>query len=152
MADHLQQQLLSAYQATLVAASTAAASRVYLDRVDEVPQANLPALHIEGQGETVESTSIDWAQIQERAYSFTVSCITGLSSGAAAAARNLAKQVEQALFASQAASTASGKAKALRLEGSTEGKDGTAATSLYLVRQSWVVTYVTQSGIPDTAY
>lgn len=152
MADHLQQQLLDAYQATLVAASTAAASRVYLDRVDEVPQANLPALHIEGQGESVDSTSIDWSQIQERAYTFTVSCITGLASGAAAAARNLAKQVEQALFATQATSTASGKAKALRLEGSSEGKDGAAATSFYLVRQTWVVTYVTQSGIPDTAY
>lgn len=152
MADHLQQQLLSAYQATLIAAATAASTRVYLDRVDEVPLANLPALHIEGQGETVESTSIDWSQIQERAYSFTVSCITGLSSGAAAAARNLAKQVEQALFATQAISTASGKAKALRLEGSTEGKDGSAATSLYLVRQSWVVVYITQSGIPDATY
>ncbi len=152
MADHLQQQLLSAYQATLIAATTAASSRVYLDRVDEVPQANLPALHIEAQGETVESTSIDWSQIQERAYSFTISCITGLSSGAAAAARNLGKQVEQALFATQATSTASGKAKSLRLEGSTEGKDGSAVTSFYLVRQSWVVVYITQSGIPDSPY
>lgn len=152
MADHLQQQLLDAYKATLIAASTAAGSNVFLDRVDEVPQASLPALHIEGQGETIESTSVDWSQIQERAYTFTVSCVTGLATGAAAAARNLGKQVEQALFAAQATSTASGKAKALRLEGSTEGKDGGAATSLYLVRQTWVVTYITLSGAPDTPY
>lgn len=152
MADHLQQQLLDAYKATLIAAATAAGSNVFLDRVDEVPQASLPALHIEGQGETIESTSVDWSQIQERAYTFTVSCVTGLAMGAAAAARNLGKQVEQALFAAQATSTASGKAKALRLEGSTEGKDGSAATSLYLVRQTWVVTYITLSGAPDTPY
>lgn len=152
MADHLQQQLLSAYQATLVSAATAAGGNVFLDRVDELPQSQLPALHMEGQGETIESISVDWSQIQDRAYSFTVSCVTGLASGAAAAARNLGKQVEQALFASQAVSTASGKAKALRLEGSTESKDGSAATSLYVVRQTWVVQYVTQSGVPDTPY
>ena len=152
MADHLQQQLLDAYKATLIAASTVAGSNVFLDRVDEVPQALLPALHIEGQAESIESTSIDWAQLQERTYTFTVSCITGLTTGAAAAARNLAKQVEQALFASQATRTASGKAKALRLEGSNEGKDGSAATSFYLVRQTWAVMYVTQSGIPDANY
>ena len=152
MADHLQQQLLDAYKATLIAAATAAGSRVYLDRVDEIPQANLPALHIEGQSESVESISVDWSQIQQRAYTFTVSCVTGLSSTAAVDARNLGKQVEQALFATQATSTAAGKAKALRLEGSTEDKDGAAAVSMYALRQSWVADYVTQSGVPDAAY
>lgn len=152
MADHLQQQFLDAYKATLIAASTAAGSSVYLDRVDEIPMSNLPALHIEGRSEVVDSISADWSQLQQRAYTFTVSCVTGLSTGAAAAARNLSKQVEQALFATQATSTANGKAKALRLEGSVEDRDGSAAVSLFTVRQSWVVEYVTQSGAPDTPY
>lgn len=152
MADHLQQQLLSAYQATLVAASTAAGSRVYLDRMDEIPQANLPALHIEGQGETIDSMSVDWALLQDRTYTFTIAAAVGTQTAPAAAARDLAKQVEQALFASQATSTASGKAKMLRLEGSNEDKDPSGATALFTVRQTWAVQYVTQSGAPDTAY
>lgn len=152
MADHLQQQLLDAYKATLIAAATAAGSNVFLDRVDEIPTGSLPALHLEGRSETVESISADWSQIQQRAYSFTIACVTGQASGAATAARNLGKQVEQALFASQATSTASGKAKALRLEGSVEEKDGTSSVTLFTVRQSWVVDYITQSGVPDANF
>jgi hypothetical protein len=152
MADHLQQQLLQAYQATLVAAGTAAGARVYLDRVDEIPQAYLPALHIEGQGEVVETISADWAGIQQRAYTFTVDAITGSNSGAAAAARDLAKQVEIALFASQAVSTASGRAKQLRLEGSSFERDASATVATFGVRQSWLVDYITQSGIPDASF
>jgi len=148
MADHLHQQVLEAYQATLVAAATSAGSRVYLDRLDEVPQASLPALLIEGRGEAVDNIAVDWQHIQQRAYTLTVTAIAASS----AAARNLAKQVEQALFASLSAATAAGKAKQLRLVGGAEDRDGAAATGLYSVAQTYIADLVTLAGTPDAAY
>lgn len=148
MADHLHQQVLDAYQATLVAAATSAASRVYLDRLDELPQASVPALLIEGRGESVENIAVDWQHIQQRAYTFTVTAIAATN----AAARNLAKQVEQALFASLSAATAGSKAKQLRLVGGVDDRDGAAATGLHSVTQTYVADLVTLAGTPDAAY
>lgn len=150
MADHLQQQILEYAQATVVAASTAASSHVYLDRVDEILQSDLPAVHIEGGDEEAIADSIDFPTYYTRRYAFSVACIVGQATGAAKAARNLAKQVEAALLASTTTFTANGKAKALTLLGSTESKDGASATSLFEVRQQWQAHYMTLGGSPDT--
>ena len=150
MADHLQQQILEYVQATLASAATAAGSNVFLDRVDELLQANLPAIHIEGGDEDAQADSISFPTIYTRLYSFSVACVCGQSTGAAKAARNLAKQAEAALLASLTTFTAAGKAQALVLTGSTESKDGSGAVSLFEVRQTWTARYMTLGGTPDT--
>lgn len=149
MADHLQQQILDAVQTTIAAAATAAGSNVYLDRVDELLQANLPAIHIEGGDEEASADSINFPTVYSRAYSFSVACVCGQATGAAKAARNLAKQAEAALLASIGTFTAGGKAQALVLLGSSETKDGSGAVSLFEVRQQWQARYTTLGGSPD---
>ena len=149
MADHLQQQILESVQATLLVAGTAAGTRVQLDRFDELPDHRLPTLHIDGGDEDVETDSVGFPPICARLYTFTVECVIGQATGSAKAARNLAKEVEQALLASTAAFTCSGKCESLTLTGSTEAKDANASVQLFEVKQTWVARYMTTAGTPD---
>lgn len=153
MADHVQQQILEAVQTVLVAAATAAGSRVYLDRVDEIPQANLPAIDILGPEdaaeEAIEYLSMHFPPVQRRSYTFAISSITALATGSAKAARNLAKQVEAALLAGVATITVSGKAIDLVLAEGIERKDGAGALPMFAVRQTWQAQYQTTAGTPD---
>jgi hypothetical protein len=153
MADHVQQQILEAVQTVLVAAATAASSRVYLDRVDEIPQANLPAIDILGPEDTgeesIEYLTMHFPPVQQRSYSFTISSITALATGSAKAARNLAKQVEAALLAGTGTITVSGKTIELLLAEGAERKDGAGALPLFAVRQTWQAQYITTGGTPD---
>lgn len=148
MADHINQQVLEAIKANLVAAATAAGAFVHLDRLDPVPEADIPAILIEGGGEVVDAQTVGFPPIYSRQYSFTVAC---LASGTAKAARNLAGQVEAALCASLAAYTANGLAEALLLTGSNEGKDGNGTTGLFEVRQSWTAQIMTVGNVPDAS-
>lgn len=150
MADHLQQQILEAVQTNLLGASTAAGSHVYLDKVDELQQADLPSIHIEGTGEDSTPDSLSFPTVYTRVYRFTVACVCGQASGAAKSARNLGKQVEAAILASTATATAGGLAQMLSLVASAEAKDGNGSTSLFEVRQSWQAQYMTLGGAPDT--
>lgn len=153
MADHVQQQILEAVQTVLVAASTAAGSHVYLDRVDEIPQGSLPLIDILGPDDTGEE-SIDYVTmhfpaVQRRAYSFAINSVTALASGSAKAARNLDKQIEAALLAAVGTITVSGKAIDLVISESAERKDGTGALPMYVVRRTWQAQYTTTAGTPD---
>ena len=148
MADHINQQVLEAIQANLAAAATSAGSNVFLDRLDAVPEAKIPAILIEGVGDVVDAQTVGFPPIYSRQYSFTVAC---LASGTAQAARNLAKQVEAALCANLAAYTANSLAKALLLTGSNEGKDGSGTTGLFEVRQSWTAQIMTVGNVPDAS-
>lgn len=146
MADHVQQQILDAAKAILLAAATAAGTSVFLERVDELMESDLPAIHVEGGDEDVGVESVGHPAIQSRMFSFTTSCIvSGADYGRNA--RNLAKQVEQAFLTS--ASPLNGKASVLRLEGSSVLKDGSGATVLFEVRQKWRASYYTLGGVPD---
>lgn len=153
MADHVQQQILEAVQTTLVAAATVASTRVYLDRVDELPQANLPAIDILGPEdageEAIEYLTMHFPPVQRRSYTFTINSITALATGSAKAARNLAKQVEAALYAAAGTITVSGKAIDLVLAEGAERKDGTGALPMFAVRQTWQAQYQTTAGTPD---
>ena len=148
MADHINQQVLDAIKATLVAAGTDAGAHVFLDRLDPVPESELPAILIEGIGEVVDTQSVGFPPIYSRQYSLTIAC---LASGSAAAARNLGKQVEAALCASLTAFTAGGLAKGLLLGGANEGKDGAGSTALFDVRQSWTAQIMTVGNAPDAS-
>lgn len=153
MADHVQQQILEAVQTVLVAAATAASTRVYLDRVDEIPQANLPAIDILGPDdigeESIEYLTMHFPPVQQRSYSFTISSVTALATGSAKAARNLAKEVEAALLAAVGTITVGGKSIDLVLAEGTERKDGAGALPMFAVRQTWQAQYITNGGTPD---
>lgn len=146
MADHQQQQILDAISALLLASATAAGTHVFTERVDELMESELPAIHIEGGDEDVSDETIGYPALQMRRFQFFTSCIV---SGAdyARAARNLAKQVEAALQGTALA--ANGKANTLTLTGSNVQKDGTGASVLFEVRQHWIAQYITRAGTPD---
>lgn len=153
MADHAHQRILEAVQAVLVAASTAAGTRVYLDRVDELPAANLPAIDILGADDTgedsIEEMTMHFPSKLQHVYTFPIACVYAQKTGAAKAARNLAKQVEAALLAASNSIAIGGVAIDMVMTGSDEVKDGAGAASMFSVRQSWQAQYRTQGGAPD---
>lgn len=153
MADHVQQQILEAVQTALVTAATAAGTRVYLDRVDELAQASLPAIDILGPDDTgeeaIEYLTLHFPSVQQRSYTFAIGSVTALATGSAKAARNLAKQVEAALLAAIGSITVGGKAIDLVLAESSERKDGAGALPMFAVRQTWQAQYQTTAGTPD---
>ena len=100
MAAHITQQIVAAVAATLVAASTAAGSRVYVDHPDELTAAMLPALVITCGPEQIEALGLSWPFAQARSLSFDVIAVT-TGPGAAASSRALAGQAEAALYASE---------------------------------------------------
>jgi len=153
MADHAHQRILDAVQTVLASASTAAGARVYLDRVDELPAANLPAIDILGAEDTGEDAidvlSIGWPPILQHSYGFAIACVCAQAAGAAKAARNLAKQVEAALLAGAATVSIGGVSIDMLMTGSVEIKSGEGAVSMFAVRQLWQAQYQTQGGAPD---
>lgn len=153
MADHVQQQILDAVKAVLVAAATVASTRVYLDRVDEVPQANLPAIDIlprdAAAEETIEATTFDWPPTQRRELTFAINCTAAGQTDSAKAARNLGKQVEQALLASLSAVSVGGYSVPLAIIASATSSSGAGATALSTQGQTWRALYYTQAGVPD---
>lgn len=156
MADHAQQQILDAVQAALIAAATAAGSRVYLDRTDELPEDQLSAIDILGGDETgedaIENVGLGWPPIQRHVFSFAVSSVTRSASGSAEAARNLAKQVEAALGASAAAIVVGGTSIAMRITASSGQKSPAGNQPMAAQRQTWEASYHTQAGSPDAIF
>jgi len=152
MADHAHQRILEAVQAALVAAATAAGSRVYLDRVDDLPAANLPAIDILGADDigedAIEYQTVHFPGVQRHAYSFAIRSVTALATGSAKAARNLAGQVEAALLAAANTVAVGGKSIDLLLSDSSEIKDGAGALPMFAVRQTWQAQFMTVGGAP----
>lgn len=155
MADHVQDQILSALKQRLVAAGTAAGDRVFLERVDELPASKLPAIEIEAGDEDIAPPSgPGWPRLQERVLFISIRVTVG---GATAEARrlaagNLAKQVEMAIAESQALQQLGGLAKhGVHLQRSSVEKDGKADPAFYCINQTWGAGYRTRANAPDVA-
>jgi hypothetical protein len=151
MADHAQDQILDALQATIVGAATAAAARVYTERVTEIAAASCPAILIEaGDEDILPPTSLGWPRMQERGFRLDVRCVVAVNAGYRRAAGNLAKQVEKAIAASVAAQQLGGIARGgVHLLKSTVEKDGDGEKALYAIVQTWVAGYQTRANAPD---
>lgn len=153
MADHAHQRILEAVQTVLAGAGTAAGAHVFLDRVDELPATSLPAIDILGADDTgedaIEVLTMHFPATLQHAYSFPIACVCAQKTGAAKAARNLAKQVEVALLAASNTIAIGGVAIDMVMTGSDEVKDGAGAVPMFSVRQSWQAQYRTQGGAPD---
>jgi len=149
MAAHAQQQILDAVKAALVAAATDAAARVHIDRVDEYTEADLPAIRITAGDEPVEPLALHIRAAQRREMELEIACVTAGAS-AMADARELAKQVEQALYATVSVNTLSGKCSALTLTNVSPQLVAGASVLMAEVRHTWRATYHVRAGVPDT--
>lgn len=145
MAAHMQQQILTALAATLVAAGTAAGSRVYVDHPDELTPDMLPAIVIEAGAEQVTTEMYGRPALQTRAWDVDIIAVTR-GAGAVAAARNLAAQVEVAVYA---VPSPAGPAKTIELQSSAPQLAGETAQIVAQQRQGWRITYATLTGVPD---
>lgn len=150
MAAHLQQQILVALAATLVAAGTAAGASVFVDRPDDLAESQLPAITMTPGPETVETSGMNLPYLQVRQFSLDI-CAICIGSGAAAAARDLGKQIEVALYASVSTATAGGLARPIELQSVAPSLSGAPAQIVAEIRQSWLVAYATLSGSPDAS-
>lgn len=151
MAAHITQQILTALAATLVAASTAAGASVYVDHPDELTAAMLPAIVITAGPEQIDAMGMGFPFAQDRRMAVDIiSVCTG--SGAAAASRALAAQVEAALYASESTARLGGLAKSpILLQSADPTVSGQASQLIAEVRQGWQVLYQTASGAPTVA-
>lgn len=156
MADHAHQRILEAVQAVLIAAATAASTRVHLDRVDELEATGLPAIDILGaqdHGEdAIEELTMHFPPTLQHIYAFSIASVCAQKTGAAKAARNLARQVEAALLAASNTVSVGGVPINMAFTGSAEVKDGAGATPMFAVRQSWQAQYRTIGGAPDVPF
>lgn len=150
MADHVQQQILVALKATLIAAATAAGGRVYVDHPDELVASMLPAIVITPGDEDIDNQALGLPYLQMRSLELEVIAVcTG--SGAAAAARDLGRAIEAALYATESAATVGGLARPLELMRVAPRLNGQGADIVAEVRQAWRVMYATETGAPDVA-
>ncbi len=151
MAAHIQQQILAALAATLVAAGTAAGASVYVDHPDELTAAMLPAIVITCGPEQIDSVGLGFPFTQSRTLQVDIiSVATGTN--AAAASRALAGEVESALYASESAAYLGGLAKSpILLQSADPTVTGQASQVIAEVRQSWQVLAQSLSGAPTVA-
>jgi hypothetical protein len=151
MAAHITQQILAAVAAALVAAGTAAGARVYVDHPDELTPALLPAIVITAGPEQIEPLNLGYPYTLQRVMLFD--CIAVCQgSGAAAASRALAGQIEAALHASESAARLGSLLKApLLLQSTDPSVSGQATQIVAEVRQTWRSVAFTVSGVPDAA-
>jgi hypothetical protein len=147
MPAHAQQQILQALAATLVAAGTQAAARVFVDRADPLQATDLPAILVDesSEGETLQPTL---GSIYERALAVRITCVVAATSAALAQARELGKEVEQALAVpgTPVALLARG---GLVLQTSRPSQSPESDRLLALREQEWQVSYFTTPQAPD---
>lgn len=138
-------QILTALQAALIAAGTAAGARVYLDRVDSLQPADLPAIVIEDRGETSEVIELD--DTQQRTSTIAIHCALSHSTSAAADARAFGVAAEKAIANSTAV-----KALAhlgMYITSSQTDINGEGDRLLASRDQTWQASYLVHPTAPD---
>lgn len=151
MADHLQQQILDAIQARVIAGGTIAGDRVYVDQLDPLPKGVRAAVLVrEGEnGDDVQPGSIN--DLQERTLDVEIGCVLRASDGVAGQARAFGLAVEK-LISPKVGNTALG---ALCFQWSltnsklTQNGEGDEAVATRLL--TYQFKYRVRKGAPDAA-
>ena len=112
MAAHIAKQVIDAIAAAIVAGATAAGSRVYVGRITPVPQADLPAVTVNGGDEQIEQLTARAPHQQHRVIQIDVAVHVKALDAYDTNAYLLLQQVEHVIAAIP---TAGGKARNLRL-------------------------------------
>lgn len=144
---HAQQQILDALKSLLAAGGTVAGARVFLDRVDVLQPADLPAILIEEEpeGETAQPETVHG--MERRELSVLVSGVVTHSSTAAADARALGLAIEKLVAPS---TTLAALAKGgVRIAASRQVNTGDLDRLLAARQQSWRFTYYVMAATPD---
>lgn len=147
---HVQQQILDAVKAVLIAAITDAGINVFVDHLDPLAISQLPALLIEEapSGESVAPSTV--SGMQRRDLRVSVTAVVAHASEYGARARELGLQVEKAFGATNAVLMRLAKAgyaiESSRMLLSGEGKEAKAAR-----QQVWRFSYLVRPMAPDVA-
>lgn len=145
---HVQQQILEGVQAALIAASTDAGARVFLDRLDPLQASELPAILVEEApaGEIVEPNTV--SGLEQRTYTVLVTSVVSHRSEYGERARELGLQVEKVLGVPAFAVPKAGRA---RISGSRMTLAGEGAQAMAAREQAWQFNYFTRRGAPEIA-
>ncbi len=148
MGLHVQQQVLDAVQAALVAGDTVAGDRVYVDRVDPVPSNKLPAIVIleSDSGEDAEPATIH--SLDQRTLPVEVHCVLKHCSTAAADARAFGLAVEKILRPSTTLAALCKRRP--RLTNSRPVTSGAGEDLIASRLQTWQFTYLVNPSAPDS--
>jgi hypothetical protein len=147
---HVQQQILDAVKAVLIAAATDAGENVFIDHLDPLALTQLPALLIEEapSGESVAPSTV--SGVERRDLRVSITPVVAHATEYGARARELGLQVEVALAAATPQLLKLAKAgfaiESGRMLLSGEGKEAKAAR-----QQIWRFSYLVRPGAPGVA-
>lgn len=140
-----QQQIMNALQTLLAAGATVASTRVFLDKVDNLQAADLPAIVIEEKGETAEVVQMDG--LQERTSTLAVHCVLTHTTTAAADARSFGLAVEKLIANSSAVAALAHLG--IFIQQADTAINGDGATLLASRDQIWQASYLVHPTNPE---
>lgn len=150
MAAYMQQQILDALKAALIAASTGCGSNVFVDRTDALQPTELPAILIEADEETIENVlTMSRPQRQRRDFNVLVAPTVANNTTAGATLREICKQVELAIYGDSALNALVRDVP--RLQGSKTSLFGEGETAMAQQPMAWSMPYFTLSNQPDAS-
>lgn len=150
MADFMQDQILTAIKTQLIAAGTAAGSRVRIEGVDSRSVQAMPAIEIEAGDEQVSVLSNGMrstGRSLQREFRVELhAVVSSAGSDYRAQAGALQQQIEHVMHASGVTLLDALVPDRVRLLGSRAGRDGDASRVVYVIRSMWEVRYQVKEG------
>lgn len=150
MANHLRRQIREA-AATLLTNLTTTGSRVFQSRVQTLKDNQLPALVILTNEETVTQQTIHSNPLLERQLSIQVIAKAKAKADLDDTLDQIIKEVEMAVFASDAANTLGGLVKGLVLDSIDITFNGDAEAKVGEAVMAFTAVYFNQAATPDVS-
>jgi hypothetical protein len=150
VANHLRRQIREAV-ATLLTGLTTTGNRVFQSRVQTLKDSQLPALVILTNEETVTQQTIHSNPLLERQLSVQVIAKAKANTNLDDTLDQIIKEVEMAVFASDAANTLGGLVKGLVLDSLDITFNGEAETKAGEAVMAFTAVYFNQAATPDVS-
>jgi hypothetical protein len=150
VANHLRRQIREAV-ATLLTGLTTTGNRVFKSRVQTLQDNQLPALVILTNEETVTQSSIHSNPLLDRQLSVQVIAKAKANTNLDDTLDQIIKEVEMAVFASNAANTLGGLVKGLVLDSIDITFNGEAETKVGEAVMAFTAVYFNQAATPDVS-
>jgi hypothetical protein len=150
VANHLRRQIREAV-ATLLTGLTTTGNRVFKSRVQTLKDNQLPALVILTNEETVTQQTIHSNPLLERQLSVQVIAKAKANTNLDDTLDQIIKEVEMAVFASDAANTLGGLVKGLVLDSLDITFNGEAETKVGEAVMAFTAVYFNQAATPDVS-
>jgi hypothetical protein len=150
VANHLRRQIREAV-ATLLTGLTTTGNRVFKSRVQTLKDNQLPAIVILTNEETVTQSTIHSNPLLERQLSVQVIAKAKANTNLDDTLDQIIKEVEMAVFASDAANTLGGLVKGLVLDSLDITFNGEAETKVGEAVMAFTAVYFNQAATPDVS-